>query len=215
MEDLKGLIFGKVIVLEYDKPIYVTDKNGVSIKKNYWLCKCDCGYIFSRLAGLIKNRTKACKKCSRKKEKLSIKKSSSYAFKKSKVIPEDKELYKLIQIRYHGMIYRCYNKNHNSYKYYGERGISVYNPWKTSIYLFYIWCVNTGFNKDLTLDRIDVNGNYCPENCRWVTPEFQQNNRRCNIKRVFNGLLLTSSEIAKITGRSYMQERVLTNRANK
>ena len=70
-----------------------------------------------------------------------------------------------------GMMNRCYNSNRQDYKYYGGRGITVCQEWIDNPILFEKWSYNNGYNDNLTIDRIDENMGYCPENCRWITQE--------------------------------------------
>lgn len=77
------------------------------------------------------------------------------------------------------MLKRCYDSQDRAYKYYGARGITVCDEWKLSLEAFYRWALNSGYKRGLTLDREDCNGNYCPENCRWVDRFIQSRNRRC------------------------------------
>lgn len=72
---------------------------------------------------------------------------------------------------------RCNNSSIYDYKYYGGRGIKICKEW-VDFTSFKDWAVQNGYAKNLTLDRIDVNGNYCPSNCRWVTRKVQSNNKR-------------------------------------
>lgn len=77
---------------------------------------------------------------------------------------------------------RCYNNNDRDYKDYGARGITVCDEWKNDFMSFYDWAINNGYDDTLTIDRIDVNGNYEPNNCQWATRKQQSRNRR-NIKQ--------------------------------
>jgi hypothetical protein len=78
---------------------------------------------------------------------------------------------------------RCYSPQSKAYRHYGGRGIKVCDEWRNDFMNFYNWAIANGYKEDLTIDRIDVNGNYEPNNCRWATMQQQQNNRRNN--RVF------------------------------
>ena len=78
---------------------------------------------------------------------------------------------------YDHMKKRCYDKENKSYKYYGNRGIKICNEWLLDRKQFYKWAFENGYNDNLTLDRIDVNKDYCPDNCRWITLKEQQINK--------------------------------------
>ena len=171
LKDLTGKKFGRITVLYRTNPSYGIN-NGA-----YWLCRCSCGKEkIIRGWHLTSGRVKSCG-C-KKKETRSIL----------------KDLYK-------GRIYRiwvqlrnrCKNKNHYYYKYYGGRGINVCNDWDKNFKNFYNWAINNGYKENLTIDRIDLDGNYEPSNCRWITKKEQVYNRRNNIWINYNGvsMLLT------------------------
>lgn len=95
---------------------------------------------------------------------------------------------------------RCNNKNHVAYRGYGGRGISVCDQWKNDFLAFKEWALANGYSADLTIDRINNDGNYCPENCRWATPLEQQNNRSANHRITFRGETHSIAEWGRITG---------------
>lgn len=138
-----------------------------------WICKCDCGNITSPIVGsnLRNGHTKSCGcigggKGGRKKA--TKKHGKSYS-----------RLYEV----WHGMKKRCYCKTSSGYQYYGGRGITVCEEWQNSFEIFEKWAFSNGYDEnakfgDCTLDRIDVNGNYEPSNCRWVSMAEQNKNKR-------------------------------------
>jgi len=100
---------------------------------------------------------------------------------------------------------RCYGNYENSkyYKNYGGRGIKVCDEWKNDFELFLKWAKSNGWKSGLTIDRIDVNGNYCAENCRWITQKEQLANRRTSRNITYNGETKSAKEWAKILKISY------------
>lgn len=103
---------------------------------------------------------------------------------------------------------RCYNPNCKSYKNYGAKGIKVCKEWKDNFTAFHDWAFDNGYDKNAsygqcTIDRIDTNGDYCPENCRWVSLKEQANNRNNNFLITYNGETDTMSNWATKVGISY------------
>lgn len=107
---------------------------------------------------------------------------------------------------WHSMYCRCYYQTTNQYKNYGGRGIKVCEEWKHSdgFINFYNWAIKHGYKDTLTLDRIDNNGDYCPENCRWVSAQEQSNHKTNNVWYTYKGVTKTGAQWCKTFGIKYM-----------
>lgn len=99
-----------------------------------------------------------------------------------------------------GMKARCYRRNHPYFANYGGRGIQVCEDWMADFLAFKTWAEANGYSSELTLDRIDSNGNYSPDNCRWATMKQQQNNKRNNHRITLHGVSHTISEWSEMLG---------------
>lgn len=117
---------------------------------------------------------------------------------------------------------RCYSPKAINYKNYGARGIKICDEWKNDFTAFYNWAIANGYDDKLSIDRIDNDGNYEPNNCRWVTRKKQCNNRRSNRLIECNGKIQTLQEWADETNinsntitlrlkRNWTIERALSN----
>lgn len=113
---------------------------------------------------------------------------------------------------YRGIIKRCYDPNAINYADYGGRGISVCDEWKDDAGAFYDWAMANGWTEGLTIDRIDVNGPYSPENCRWITSKDQCYNKRNNRLITCNGVTMTLTQWAEVKG---MNKQTLAARLEK
>lgn len=115
-----------------------------------------------------------------------------------------------IMATYNGMRNRCYSDKSISYKHYGGRGISICDEWVNDFMAFYNWSIANGWAQSLQIDRIDVNGNYGPDNCRWVTDKQQQRNRRSNRYITYEGVTRSMAEWAEVKGLNYhtLQQRL-------
>lgn len=111
-------------------------------------------------------------------------------------------IYNRIYNSWDKMMRRCTDNNDERYKYYGARGITVCNEWN-KFRPFYEWALSHGYDDKLTLDRIDVNGNYEPSNCRWITMKEQNNNKRNNVNVEYNGEIKTLKQWAEKYGTNY------------
>lgn len=94
---------------------------------------------------------------------------------------------------------RCNNQHAKSYHDYGGRGIKICEDWDT-FENFYEWSMSNGYSDNLTIDRIDVDGMYCPDNCRWISRGDQNRNRRNNIKLLYAGRTYTPVELSEMLG---------------
>lgn len=110
-----------------------------------------------------------------------------------------------------GLKKRCYNPKDSCYSYYGGRGIIVCSEWLHDFDSFHQWSIRNGYSESLTIDRIDTNGNYAPDNCRWITHDEQQRNRNNNIRVDHNGESKTISEWSKLLG---VSDKTLYKRYN-
>lgn len=98
------------------------------------------------------------------------------------------------------MIQRCGNPKYPEAHLYGGRGITVCPEWRCSFEAFRDWALSNGYNDNLTIDRKDVDGNYCPQNCRWITPKEQNRNTRTNRRVTINGETRFLTEWCEIYG---------------
>lgn len=181
-KDIIGQKFGRLIAL-YKLRNY--HRRG-----SYWLCVCDCGNFKEvYLGSLTSGATTSCG-CYHKE------------IAKNVNLKHGKRHTRLHKI-WRDMKQRCYNKYNTSYKDYGERGITVCDEWLTDFINFYIWAMANGYNDKLSIDRIDVNGNYEPNNCRWATAKQQARNRRSNINYTINGETHCIKEWCEILNLNY------------
>ena len=178
-KDLTGMKFGRLTVIKQDGKY----KNGARL----WLCKCDCGNE-KHVAGthLLSGKIRSCG-CF----------LSETTVKRNKVekVRHGKRNTRIYHT-WRSVKDRCLNPNIKAYPRYGGRGIMICEEWKNDFQAFYDWSMANGYADDLTLDREDVNGNYEPDNCRWVSMKKQANNRRSNVQLTYNGETKTLSEWA-------------------
>lgn len=154
LKDLTGQKFGRLTVLQTFR------ENGRTKVK----CICECGNIKIILADNLK-RGKI-KSCGCFHDEAARKNNITHGLRHTR-------LYAIFT----GMKQRCFNKNCKAYIKYGGRGITICNEWLSDFMNFYNWAMANGYQEDLSIDRIDVNGNYEPSNCRWADNKIQSQNR--------------------------------------
>ena len=142
--------------------------------KKYWVCKCDCGTVRAVEGKSLRNGTSKNCGCIRK---ITAAKASAAANKKHGM--KNTRLYNI----WRGMKGRIHCSKTKSYERYGGRGITICDEWENSFIAFKDWALSNGYDKALTLDRINVDGNYEPANCRWATWSEQAQNRKKKERR--------------------------------
>lgn len=182
--DLAGKRFGRLEVLARGPKIP---------KHSLWICRCDCGTLTAAKGGnLNSGSTNSCGCLHRE---LSSRRNGKHWMSADCTTARDKKLYKL----WTSMKKRCANPNSESWKDYGGRGIRVCDEWQ-DYPAFYQWAKSAGYKEGLTLDRIDVNGHYAPDNCRWANAVEQARNRRNTPLVLFNGRKIPVQELTEKTG---------------
>ena len=187
LKDLTGKRFGRLLVIRRQG----TSKH----KKPLWLCVCDCGnYCIKESSLLLKGKTTSCG-CYHKETVKGL--FETHCMSKTR-------LHKLwLHVKE-----RCFNKNSKAYKYYGGRGITVCDEWRDDFQAFYDWAMKNGYDEtaprgQCTIDRIDVDGNYKPDNCRFVSEKTQANNKTNNVRLTHNGETHTLAEWSDILNINY------------
>lgn len=176
---LVGQRFGRLTVLS---PAGVIGTSSMR-----WNCICDCGNKTIVYGHFLKSgHTRSCGCLS----------AESIAERCTTHGQSDSRLYNI----WHGMKSRCYRETDSNYPKYGGRGIQICDQWRFDFGSFYDWSMGHGYADNLSIDRIDNGGNYCPENCRWVDATTQCNNKSNNRLISANGETHTVSEWASILG---------------
>lgn len=185
--DLTGVRVGRLVVESY---AYTRDK------KAYWNCVCDCGN--KCVVGAKNLRKGIARSCGCLKKESMRKVASKHGLSSTRL--------------YHiwtGMKGRCYNPNNPRYNSYGGRGILIHEEWLNNFESFYNWAISNGYAENLTLDRIDNNRGYSPDNCRWANQKQQCNNKSNNHLLTYNGKTQNITQWAEELG---IGRRTLTDR---
>lgn len=161
----------------------VIDYLGTKNNRTVWGCMCDCGnYKIVQGKLLTNGKVKSCGCLHSTMSNLS-----------------NHKLYHIL----HGVKNRCYNIKHKAYPRYGGRGITICDEWLNDFKSFYDWAMSNGYQDNLTIDRIDNDKGYSPENCRWVDRKTQQRNRRSNRNYTISGETHCLKEWCEILNLNY------------
>ena len=167
--------------MRYGRLVCISPAERDSKGNTQWLCKCDCGkYKVIPSRNLLRVVSCGCYK-----HEVFVRDHVKHGMYSTK-------LYAV----YSSMKARCRNKNNRNWHNYGGRGITVCEEWLNDFKAFYDWSINNGYSEGLTLDRIDNDKGYSPDNCRWATYETQQNNKRTNVYVMYKGETKTPSQLA-------------------
>lgn len=183
LRDLTGQRFTRLVVIERAE--------NANCGRSMWRCRCDCGNEVCVIGqNLVRGRSRSC----------------GCWFEDRKHMESHTRLYRI----WTGMKTRCGNPKHHEYYNYGGKGISVCDEWKDSFQAFHEWATESGYADGLTIDRIDNEKNYCPENCRWATYKQQANNRTQNHLVTYNGKTQNIAQWAEELGinRVTLQARI-------
>ena len=184
--DIAGQKFGKLVAL------YPTGKKTKHGGNAIWMCQCDCGNYTEANTGALRCGGKKSCGCAVIEHTSNLNKTHGGRKERLYLVWMD-------------MRRRCRDPKDENYKNYGGRGISVCQEWDSDYSAFRSWSEETGYDDKAeshkcTLDRIDVNGNYEPSNCRWVDMKTQCNNRRNNVMIAFRGEVKSQAEWSRVLG---------------
>lgn len=185
VRDLTGLRFGRLLVTGR-APDHIQKSGG---RKTMWYCTCDCGNVTQVMASnLLRGNSQSCG-CKNREELIGLSTTHNQRYTRLYGVWTDIKT-------------RCYNPKSSSYARYGARGILMCDEWRSSFEAFADWAYSNGYDEsadrgECTIDRIDVNGYYCPENCRFTNAKKQANNRRNTLSLTINGETHTLAEWAE------------------
>lgn len=170
IKDLTGQRFGRLVVVG----LHPTET-----RKTYWVCQCDCGNMkIVRSDSLQCGAIRSCGCLKKEQDSKNLVLGNGHRkYQETGFKVGGTRLYYIWQ----GMKDRCYNEHNARYDRYGGRGIKICEEWKENFIAFHDWAISNGYTDDLTIDRIDNDADYCPDNCRWSTQKEQSRNRSTNI----------------------------------
>lgn len=180
-KDVTGQKFGKLTAVRPSRP----DENG----RWYWIFNCECGNSVERkLSHIMKGKSLG-----------SVSHCGCSPALKTHGLSKKFEKLKWVWV---AMKQRCYNPSCKDFPHYGQRGIIVCQEWH-DFEKFHTWAISSGYKDKVTIERVDVNGHYCPENCTWVKNERQALNRTNTLKYKYQGKMYDIRELSELSGINY------------
>ena len=184
VKDLSGKKFNMLTVISLDE-----ERVG---RKTYWITVCDCGNVKSVRSDSLQDGTvKSCGCIKKEQDKINLGRETHGK--------SAERIYKTWRC----MKARCYNPNTPRFENYGGRGIKICDEWKNDFEIFYNWALLNGYDDSLTIERIDNDGDYTPDNCKFATIKEQCNNRRSNIVIQIDENKYTLSQISETLNINY------------
>lgn len=175
VENIIGKRFDRLVVLEN----LGRKEHGTTVHR----CLCDCGNVIEVPKGYLASRHQ--RSCGCLKKEITTKHNLCHT-----------RIYQIFE----DMKVRCYRPSFKYYKYYGGRGIKICEDWLNNFKNFYDWAMNNGYDETLTIERIDVNKDYCPNNCKWI-PKSEQTKNTTRTKTItYNGQTKIASDWSRETG---------------
>ena len=187
-KDITGVRYGKLVALHPTVP----NKKGLW----GWLFQCDCGNTVERSITFVSKI---------KPDQVSSCECEHHL--KTHGLSSDNNRLRWVWV---GMRQRCTNPSNKDYVNYGGRGISICSSW-SDFEGFYNWAMSSGYREKVTIERTDVNGDYCPENCTWVANELQALNTRRNVYYEYKGVSYSIRQLSEIAGVNYNTMRSRLN----
>lgn len=167
--------FGRLTVLRYSHRVkHSFADSRRNFYSYYYECKCDCGKTGKFKEDALKSGNT--KSCGCLNHDMLVKRNTTHNLSHTK-------LYKI----YHGIKKRCYNPKDSHYEYYGGKGIIMCKEWLADFRNFYDWAINNGYKESLSIERLDIYGNYTPENCTWIPRCAQSRNTSRNVFYEYKG----------------------------
>lgn len=186
--DLTGQTFDRLVV-----ECLQEKRTSGKRERFYWKCKCKCGnVVLVRTDCLTSGLVRSCGCIKKEQDRINLTKNHRHKMSGTRLYHE-----------WVTMKQRCINPKNKRYADYGGRGIKVCDEWLNKPDDFFKWALENGYKDNLTIDRINNNGNYEPSNCRWTDIKTQCRNRRNNILVEYQGKMITLVELSEITGINY------------